>query len=289
MPNAIVPDITPDRPFSPDDVMRRAAHPAIASSIVRDYQGYVDRRSPGFDRHLPITFIPVIIGFGAPMRIRDDGAPPNTGDRHTTFAAGLYEQPSVAETDGMGMGVQVDFTPAAARRFFGVPMHEIANRIVELDDIFGDDARVLVEQLRDAPSWARRFELIDAFLLPRMATAPSTTPGVARAWRRLAETRGSASIGALASDAGWSRKHLIEKFRDEIGLPPKAIARIMRFNRALRLLRNDATPRWTDIAYASGYYDQAHMIRDFRAFAGATPTEYARTLDPATGTSLAAI
>ncbi len=231
----------------------------------------------------------MIIGFGDPMRIRGADAPAGSGNAHTTFVAGLFESPTAAETEGVGMGVQVDFTPLAAHRFFGVPMHELANRVVELDDIFGADARVLADQLRAAPTWTRRFEFIDAFLVPRIAAGRPAPPEVTLVWGRLTETRGAASIGTLASEAGWSRKHLIEKFREHIGLPPKSIARIMRFNRALRLLRDAAAPRWTQIAYASGYYDQAHMIRDFREFAGATPTQFARTLETPAGTSLAAI
>jgi AraC-like DNA-binding protein len=273
----------------PFDVMRRAAHPAIAGSLVRGYEGWVDQRAYGVDRHLPGMFIPVIIGFGAPMYTRDAGAAPGTGDAHTTFVAGLFDAPSAADIGAGGMGVQVDLTPLAAYRFFGLPMHQLANRIVELDEIFGADARTLVDQLRLAPTWQRRFELIDAFLLPRLAAGREAAPGVAWAWRRLAETRGAASIGAIAAEIGWSRKHLIEKFREHVGLPPKVVARIMRFNRALRLLQRDEAARWTDIAYSAGYYDQAHMIRDFHEFAGATPTGFARSLAPEAGSALAAI
>ncbi len=283
------PDIAVDDATFPFEVMRRAAHPAIAGALVRGYEGWVDRRRSGFDRHLPIPYIPVIIGFGAPMRIRADGAPDGSGDPHTTFVAGMYESPTVGEAMGQGMGVQIDFTPIAAHQFFGVPMHQLANRVVELDDVFGADARALVEQLQLAPTWTRRFELIDAFILLRMASSRAASPGVSWAWRRLSETHGGVSIGALAAELEWSRKHLIEKFREQVGLPPKAIARIMRFNLALRLVQRDAAPRWTEVAYAAGYYDQAHMIRDFREFAGATPTEFARAASVEAGTALAAI
>jgi AraC-like DNA-binding protein len=273
----------------PWDLKRRAPDPRIASALIRPYEGYVDRRTHAFDRHLPIAHVPVIIGFGAPMRIRGDGAPDGSGDAHTTFVAGLYESPTVGETVGQGMGVQVDFAPIAAHQFFGVPMHQLANRVVELDDVFGTEARTLVEQLQLAPTWTRRFELIDAFILPRMAVSRAASPGLVWAWRRLNETHGNVSIGALAAELGCSRKHLIEKFREQVGLPPKAVARVMRFNRSLALMRRAQDSRWVDIAYRAGYYDQAHMIRDFREFAGATPTEFARATAVEAGTALAAL
>jgi AraC-like DNA-binding protein len=274
-------------PFA-GEVMRRRAHPAIAGSLIRGYEGYIDRRERGFDRHLPIALVPVIIGFGAPMRIRGDGDA-GAGEDHTTFVAGMFESPSSAESYGGGMGVQVDFAPIAARRFFGVPMHELANRTVELDEIFGAEARTLVDQLQAAPTWARRFELIDEFIVPRMTEQGESASGVAWAWHQLAASRGRAGIGALAAELGWSRRRLIEQFREHAGLAPKTIARIMRFNHALRVVQAPGTYAWADVAYRAGYYDQAHMIRDFRAFAGATPTEYARTLEIPAGASIAAI
>jgi AraC-like DNA-binding protein len=277
-----------EAPASQWELRRRAPHTAIAPGLLRGYEGYADNRMRSADRHLPIAHIPVIIGFGAPMRIRGDGDSRSGGESHTAFVAGLYESPTVGETEGAGMGVQVDFMPLAAHALFGIPMHQLANRVVELDDIFGRDARDLVERLRAAPTWARRFDLIDAFLLPRLATA-CVSAEVSWAWARLAGAGGNASIGSLAAAIGWSRRHLVEKFREQAGLPPKAIARIMRFNRALSLLRSETAPRWTDVAYAAGYFDQAHMIRDFRTFAGATPTQLARTLDADSGTSIAAV
>jgi AraC-like DNA-binding protein len=82
------------------------------------------------------------------------------------------------------------------------------------------------------------------------------------------------SITGLAERAGWSRKHLVARFREHVGLPPKTFARITRFARAMRLVRSGQDLRWIDVAHACGYYDQAHFIRDFSEFAGVSPTRF---------------
>ena len=91
----------------------------------------------------------------------------------------------------------------------------------------------------------------------------------------------------LAAELGWSRRHLAARFRDEVGVSPKALARLLRFERALELL---GTRTLADIAYECGYYDQAHFNRDFRAFAGATPGELlARRLPDGGGVTAGAL
>jgi AraC-like DNA-binding protein len=130
--------------------------------------------------------------------------------------------------------------------------------VLDLTEILGSPGRRLVEQLRDATSWERRFELMDAAIATRLAEGRTVSPAVAWAWQRLKQTHGRIDIGSLAAGRA----------------PPKLVARLLRFQRALKLLDGAPVGRWAEVAYCCGYYDQAHFIRDFRQFAGGTPGDY---------------
>ena len=205
-----------------------------------------------------------IICFGVPYRL--DGEP------FDAFVGGLSDRPILTEFVGAAGGVQVDFTPLGARRCLGLPMDELTNRVVALEDVLGPGAPLLAERLQEAPGWAERFALLDAALLRRLAAGPEPAPEVAWTFRRLAAARRPARRSApLADEVGWSRRHLAARWRRDVGLGPKAVARILRFERAHRLVR--AGRALADVAYECGYADQPHLNRDFRALAGATPRE----------------
>lgn len=222
----------------------------------------------------PSPVVPLIINFGPAYRVSGPGG---CGPMATlaSFAAGLYSGYALVEASGLTSGLQVNFTPLGARRFFGLPLGEMADRSVDLADLLGGANR-LVEQLAALPSWSARCGLLDALITARLAEAPPPPPHVAHAWRRLCETNGRIGAGALAAELGCSRKHLAAGFRDQLGLPPATAGRVLRFGRALRLLERDARPRWAQIALCCGYFDQAHFNREFRAFTGRTPREFLR-------------
>ena len=154
-------------------------------------------------------------------------------------------------------------------------MHELTGRVVPLVDLLGREAACLEARLAEAHDTGERLALVESFLLDRLAHTPPAEPAVAYAWSRLAQTGGRLQIGALAAEIGCSRKHLSEQFRDHIGLPPKAAARLMRFNRALQLIARGLSG--AEVAFRCGYTDQAHFVKEFRRFASTTPTAFAAT------------
>jgi AraC-like DNA-binding protein len=195
-------------------------------------------------------------------------------ETHRSFVAGLHDSAVVTEHDGEQLGIQVDLSPLAARTLLGVPLGELTNTVVELEDVLGAEAGELVERLQDEPSWAARFDVLDEFLVRRASEAPLVAPSVERAVELLVESGGRESIRKVATDVGWSRPHLTARFQEEVGLPPKSFARILRFERARSLILASDGTDLARIALACGYSDQPHMNRDFREFSGASPGEF---------------
>ena len=126
--------------------------------------------------------------------------------------------------------------------------------------------------LAEARDANHRHAIAQRLLAAHLSDQPTTTPEVEYALARLKATRGAASIEAIASELAWSRRHLSARFREAVGLPPKALARLIRIEHAAQRVR-DGTPL-ADIAYESGYADQSHFNRDFRELVGCTPTQF---------------
>ncbi len=172
-----------------------------------------------------------------------------------------------------------------------MPAGELASLDVDGPAVLGALADQIVERLREAPDWPARFAVLDRMLSPRLggsgpgARAAGGTGGaggvsaeVGQAWRRLLAADGGCGISALAAETGWSERHLRSRFREETGLTPKAAARVIRFDRARRLLQVQATtgeqPSLASLAADCGYYDQAHLAREFRELAGCPPSAW---------------
>jgi AraC-like DNA-binding protein len=254
----------------------RRAPPQRMAGLISGMTGYRETaRGRFFQREAAGLVVPLIISFGTPFLIAL-GREPNAADRQPSFAAGLHAGPVYIESDGGAECVQLDFTPLGAYRFFGATVVDLAARMVDIADVLGEDGRRLRERLGATPTWQDRFDLMEDFVAERASHAPS--PEIAFAYRRLARSSGAARITALAGEIGWSRKHLVDRFRSELGLPPKSIARMMRFHRACLLARDGTTTGWAGIAAESGYADQAHLAREFSVLAGETPTVWARRL-----------
>ncbi|MGE0151389.1 MAG: helix-turn-helix domain-containing protein [Reyranellaceae bacterium] len=253
----------------------RRPRPPLAA-YVRDYQGYEEFAASGVRRReLPHGGVVLVINFGAAWRVAD----PRSADRivrYGSFVAGVDDFASLVDCAGRAFCLQVNFTPLGARRFFALPMRHLARSVVPLDDVLGADADRLADRLFQAAGWSERFDIVEQLIAARLGAAPAEDDGIAWAWRRIERDGGRTSIAALARQLECSRKHLLARFRDQIGLPPKTVAGIVRFNRALRLIGAAPAPDLARAAAAAGYYDQPHFNRDFLALAGITPGEYLR-------------
>ena len=259
------------------ELVTRAPDPRLRT-YVGDYQGYVESGSPAPLRHeVPIPWLPLILNFGSQWDVSSSPTGPQVG--FGSFVAGLGERSSYVAAAGAASCLQVNLTPLGAHMIFGLPMHELANQVVPLEAATPRSLGRLVDELEDAADWRERFALLDTLLVSRLADAREPSREVAWAWRVLVETHGKAPIGWICDRLGRSRRHLAVRFREQVGLPPKTVARIMRFDRAVALLGRPEF-RLAEVAFECGYYDQAHLNREFREFAGTSPAAFARQLTP---------
>lgn len=257
------------------------------------YWGY-EEETVAFSRRRELATAQVVLiaGFGPAIEVSS----PRFGKsvRTTAFVSGLSDCYALVDSFGSQRGVQVDLTPLGAFMLFGLPMRELANRAVELGDVLGPEGARLPERLHQASGWPARFAILDELFVDRFARARPASPDVAWAWRRLRAADGRLRVSELAEELRCSRRHLTARFNEQVGLPPKTLARLCRFGRATRLLGGGpstreldgaagAPPSLTEIALECGYYDQAHLNRDFREFAGLAPTELWSTLLPDAG------
>lgn len=256
-------DVTVGRPAP-------ALQPLIARYVGYRFEGF----APGFHQGLPSRYMTVIISLDAPVDLR---AMPDAGQRPGSFmttVGGLHAVPATIAHDGTQIGISVDLAPLGARRLFGLPAGALGSTVVELGDLLGSRAAELVDRLVEADGWADRFAILDDVLVRSLAEASQPAPEVVRAWKRLVTSGGAVEIGRLAEEVAWSRRHLSQRFQAELGLSPKVAARVLRFDRAVRLLRRPQRPGLAEVAVACGYADQAHLNRDWRRLAGCTPTRW---------------
>jgi AraC-like DNA-binding protein len=258
-------------------------HPELALQV-RGYNGYFESSSqPVRRRELPSGEVALIISLGPQWRSID----PVTGvpiGALRTFIAGLDDTYSLVDSETAGAAIQVDFTPIGARQLLQLPMHLVSKRTTELADLLGNEADRLVEQLVEAQDWPCRFLTLDNFLLSRIRRYQRSTREIDWAWRQLDLSRGSIRVQQISEQLGWTRKRLVKAFRDEIGIPPKVLARVLRFRKALAEFNAQKIGDFSQLAAECGYSDQAHMIRDFKDLSGLTPAELVRVYSPDAGT-----
>jgi AraC-like DNA-binding protein len=168
----------------------------------------------------------------------------------------------------------VHFRPGGAAAFLGAPLSELGDSHVGLEDLWGARAGALRERLLEAGSPAERLAVMQEALLSRLAGSQAVHPVVPFALRHFAGSPEVARVGEVAGATGYSTKRFIRLFEEGVGLTPKRFCRVLRLQAVLQSLARGLRIEWAEVAAASGYCDQSHLIRDFRAMTGVTPARY---------------
>jgi AraC-like DNA-binding protein len=168
--------------------------------------------------------------------------------------------------------VGIRFKPAGAQAFLRTPLGELADSHVDLDDLWGPDALAVRDRVCDARSDVERLEALQTALVARLDPDYIPHPAVSAALCAL--TDGAARVGPVAARTGLGHRRFTDVFRSGVGMTPKTFARLGRFRRTLAQIDDVDRPDWAELAVLRGFADQAHMIREFRAFSGLTPGDH---------------
>jgi AraC-like DNA-binding protein len=234
-------------------------------------------------RELPNGSAVLVFNLGSELRVEDTAGVLHRFPQPTAFYSGPSDRYIVTETDGAQEGIVVELTLPGARRLLGRPLGELGDRMIALGDLIGPRADEILGRIIEATSPARRLALLEAAIEARIADADDRGRDLEPAWNLQHATGGRIAIADLADSIGCSRKHLSVRFDREFGLSPKRLARIVRFDRAIRIMRHGEMTSWSDLAAQCGFADQAHMAREFVAFAGDPPTALLRRRLPDEG------
>jgi AraC-like DNA-binding protein len=248
--------------------------PPLAEHV--EFVGHWRNGGPNYtSRALPRGAATVIFDVGQRQRLDFYAA-----DGHTrlkvppAFITGPHNGSYITDIATDEPVMAIHFRPGGASPFFGIPLGDLEDVCIGVDEIWGRDGRELHERLIAAASVAARFGVVEEFLLSRARFSVRRHPGVAVAMAAV-EANPSIRMADLRRLAGLSIKRMIALFRAEVGLPPKAYARVRRLQAALRQLGTGAADG-ARLAADIGYFDQAHFLREFRSFTAMTPTQYSR-------------
>jgi len=218
------------------------------------------------ERILPDGCVELILNFGARFFQHDDG---ELKLQPRSFLVGQMTGPILISPTGPVQLLGIRFHPGGTLPFLRLPLHEITDRVVDLGGLSSKLERELLSVTSQSPLLTDKVNAVEAFLTNQLLNTKENSWLMMLA-ARIVETGGLVAVDRLASDAGISSRQLERRFLREVGLGPKMLGRIIRFQQVFRAVEQ-CNSAWAEVAIECGYYDQAHLIRDFNQFARQTP------------------
>ncbi|MCP4115719.1 MAG: helix-turn-helix domain-containing protein [Desulfobacteraceae bacterium] len=188
-----------------------------------------------------------------------------------SFVVGAMTKPMESDRTNL---VGVRFNPGMAYPFFNVPMHEVTDRLVDYFEFAGRETTHLLNQLMDLNTTHRQIELLNKTFINKLSSINPIDPKMARALALIRKTQGRCSIKQTCDDIGWSRQHLARKTLTYTGITAKFLAQVTRVRHVIKRHGTNSFQNWSQLSVDVGYYDQSHMINEFRRITGQTPVEF---------------
>jgi AraC-like DNA-binding protein len=262
--------------------LERRPHPALAPFIKTLWYACDPHATHRHQRVLPNGHAQIVISLARDYLT--DANHPTNPLQHSPAAIflGLYSCHQHIDAIDLTELIGILFHPGGTTPFFPDNTHLFTNRETSLEDLWGNAAANLRNDLRAAPTPTQKFALLDFALRHRLtqSTTPHRIPTIDYALTHLHRAPGTTTIAALTRDIGISPRRLSQLFREQIGVAPKLYCRIQRFQQAVQQIHRGDDIRWSQLALTCGYYDQSHFANDFQAFSGLSPTHYSTTHRP---------
>lgn len=254
---------------------RYPVHPALRGSIEKIWVFDNPHQHPANETGLivPNGLIKLVIPFRSTLAGFMEGCRHVSAENEVTLI-GICDRPSTVlpGQGGPSASLGIEFSPAGAYRFFHIRQQDIANRILPLKDIAGPVAAHLEEQMANAQDERLKVALAQDYLLGRYHQRDAD-----RLFEycvgKIRDTNGRIRIAELERLTGYSSRWLNRRFNEALGIGPKKLAAITRFQYYYTALTRHDKSAFHDGRFYLDYFDQSHLIRDFNRFAGMSPTQ----------------
>lgn len=191
-----------------------------------------------------------------------------------SFVFGQITYPLDIESTGEIGIFAIRFHPEGFAPFATIPIYDMENRAVPLQELFGKEGLLLEKEVLNALTNEDRVKIIESFLLNKLIVPESIDRVTKSSVEIIMRLNGQLSVDELAEDLNINRRQLERKFSSVIGLSPKQLSKIIRLQATLKMLENNQFTSLTSVAYEGNYYDQAHFINDFKEFTGVSPKKF---------------
>lgn len=228
-----------------------------------------EESSPERQKIIPDAFVELIFHFGDPYRVRLSTKWEIQGK---SLLAGQISKHFCLENTGRSGIFAAKLKPAVITHLFGIEMHTLTNKVIGLKSLGEDHDLVALDRELRSVDPRKRQETCERFFLERKDRLPASHP-VDLAVGEIFRKHGMISVKDVAGGLAITERYLEQLFKKFVGLSPKLFSRIVRFSYIFQLIK-DKHPDWSDVVFQSGFYDQSHFIRNFKAFTGEDPTKY---------------
>ncbi len=223
------------------------------------------------ERLLPVGSIEIVLHHGSPFRQCAEGEPARLLPRGVI--AGQQTGPIFIQPEGAVATMGVRFFPGGAYPFFGTRLDAITGRLTSFEEVWGGEGARFEEDLMEARDDSGRVRVAERFLLARLSRAERQDPPIEEAARQIRRVGGRVSVSKLGGSLGLSPRQMERRFGAALGIGPKSLCRVVRFQALLRRLARRGRADWAGLAAECGYADQSHLVHEVRRLSGATPRE----------------